>query len=205
MLYVHFPAAAQDTPRAELFLGYSALVTPSETTVVTDVADNIRLKRERSFINGWNASLSVNVNSWLGFAGDFSGHYGPIDYNARTSVNSLTFGSSARIHHFLVGPRFAAERGSSKVFLHGLIGAVSYREFGTVSGISLDETDTGLAYGVGGGVDHRINERLSWRIFQTDYLRYRFGQPKLVVNNVTVSDAVTQNNFRISTGLVFRN
>ncbi|NDD63493.1 MAG: hypothetical protein EBZ36_05895 [Acidobacteria bacterium] len=73
MLFVHFPAAAQDTPRAELFLGYSALVTPSETTVVTDVADNIRLKRETSFINGWNASLSVNVNSWLGFVGDFSG------------------------------------------------------------------------------------------------------------------------------------
>lgn len=205
IVLIALPARAQETPRAELFLGYSALVTPSEVSIIADIPDNIRLKRERSFINGWNASLSVNVNRTLAFTGDFSGHYGPIDYNAQNSVNRLAFSSSVRIHHYLIGPQFATSHGRAKVFFRGLIGGVSLRESAAVAGISIDESDSGLAVGGGTGIDYRINDRMSWRILQGDYLWYRFARPKLVINGVSVSDNVTRTNFRISTGLVFKN
>lgn len=205
IFFVTLPALAQETPRAELFLGYSALVSPSEVSVITNPPDNIRLKREISFVNGWNASLSVNVNSLLAFTGDFSGHYGPINYNAQNTVNRIAFGSSVRIHHYLIGPQFALSRGPSKVFFRGLIGGVSRRESAAVTGISISESDSGLAVGGGGGIDYRISERMSWRILQGDYLWYRFGRPKLVVNGRPVSDNVTGSNFRLSTGLVFKN
>ncbi|MFZ4986450.1 MAG: outer membrane protein [Blastocatellia bacterium] len=205
LLFTPLATAAQDTPRAELFLGYSALVSPSEVSVTTDLVEEIRLKREIGFINGWNASLSVNANHWLAFTGDFSGHYGSIDYNAQTSVVRLGFRSSNRIHHYLIGPQLAANLGASRLFFRGLIGGVSLRESATVGVIRINESDTGLAIGAGGGVDYHVNDRISWRIFQADYLWYRFSRPKLVVNDVPVSGDITRSNFRLSTGLVFKN
>ncbi|NBO63392.1 MAG: hypothetical protein EBU88_00815 [Acidobacteria bacterium] len=199
------PATAQDTPRAELFLGYSALMTPPAEIVINDPPDSYSLRRERSFINGWNAAATVNVNSWLAFSGDFSGHYGHIGYKASSFSDLFDFSSDVRVHHFLVGPQFASNKGTAKVFFRGLIGGVHFYELSPAFGSILDPNGFGLALGAGGGVDYRINERMAWRIFQVDYLWYRFGRPKLVVNNVTLQDSVTQNNFRISTGFVFKN
>jgi hypothetical protein len=205
VLLVSLPVAAQDHPRMELFLGYSALVTPSDEAVITDGFDTVRVKRETAFVNGWNASLAVNANSWLGFVGDFSGHYGPVDYNASDSINNLTFGTRTRVHQYMVGPQFSRRGDSTRLFVRALIGAVTVKQSVSIEDLNINETETGLAVGAGGGLDIRINDRLSWRAVQADYFWYRFGQPKLIVNGAQISNSTTQNNFRISTGLIFKN
>jgi hypothetical protein len=205
LLLFTLPVVAQDTPRAELFLGYSALITDSAQAVLDDGVTTVRVKRETGYINGWNAALAVNATSWLGFVGDFSGHYGPIDYQGSVGSNTATFGSQVRVHQYLGGPQFSVRGDSTRLFVRALIGAVSVRESVSVGGLDIDESDTGLAVGAGGGLDVRINDRLAWRAFQADYFWYRFGQPKLIVNGSQISNSTTQKNFRISTGLVFKN
>jgi len=48
-----------DTPKAELFGGYSYYRASGGSN-----------------LNGWNAAIAGNINDWLGLVGDFSGHYG---------------------------------------------------------------------------------------------------------------------------------
>ncbi|HEX2712173.1 MAG TPA: hypothetical protein VHM88_08125, partial [Candidatus Acidoferrales bacterium] len=52
-------------------------------------------------------------------------------------------------------------------------------------------SDTSLSAAIGAGIDWRIARRVSWRVFQGDYLVTRFF-------------GATQHNARISTGIVFR-
>ena len=205
VLILSMPVMAQETPRAELFLGYSALITNSVEAEVYNGLTIVNVKRETGFINGWNAGLAVNANNWLGFVGDFSGHYGPIDYQGSVGANSLILGSRVRVHQYTGGPQFSVRSDSTRLFVRALIGAVTIKESISVPGLSIGERDTGLAVGAGGGLDVRISDRLAWRAFQADYFWYRFGQPKLIINGTQISNSTTQRNFRISTGLVFKN
>jgi hypothetical protein len=50
---------------------------------------------------------------------------------------------------------------------------------------------------VGGGVDYRVSSRFSIRPLKVDYLLTRF-------NEFTTTNTQTQNNLRVSTGIVFR-
>jgi hypothetical protein len=62
------------------------------------------------------------------------------------------------------------------------------------SGISAGENSFAIA--VGGGLDLTIRHRLAIRVIETDYLLTRFAHPD--------GTSASQNNVRISTGLVFR-
>lgn len=197
---------AQDHPKSELFAGYSALITQSETYDLNDFdGTRITAKRERGFLNGWNASLSYNPTSWLGFVGDFSGHYGSIDYTASALGQSVTAGAKTHVHSFLFGPQFSTRHDSYTVFARALLGVAVYDQSVSILGISASEGETGFAYGGGGGVDIKINDKISWRTFQADFIRSRFGRPKLVINGETLSGPESINTFRISSGFVFRN
>lgn len=59
LLLLALPAAAQETPKAEFFAGYSYF------------------RPEGGGINmhGWNAAIAGNVNQWFSIVGDFSGNY----------------------------------------------------------------------------------------------------------------------------------
>src|SRR5215470_10111602 len=56
--------AAQGTPRAELFNGYSRLRLTNDSGL------------EPADLNGWNASAKLNVTPRIGLLGDFSADYG---------------------------------------------------------------------------------------------------------------------------------
>lgn len=62
-------AQAQETPRAELFTGYSFL--SAQFPFSTDPAAG----ETRGSMNGWNLSPALNVNRWFGIATDFAGYY----------------------------------------------------------------------------------------------------------------------------------
>jgi opacity protein-like surface antigen len=63
----------------------------------------------------------------------------------------------------------------------------------------LDTTNSQNAFAmtVGGGLDYRLSSRFSIRPAQVEYLLTRF-------NEFTDSRAQSQNNLRVSTGIVFR-
>ena len=86
------PVVAQETPKAEVFGGYSVIRTAA-----------------RSF-HGWTAAVNGNINSWVVIKGDFSGHYMTIS------------GAHAEVHTFTFGPQFSHRKKNFVVFAHVLFG-----------------------------------------------------------------------------------
>jgi hypothetical protein len=126
-----------------------------------------------SNLNGWNAAGIFNINLKWSATLDLSGHYG----------------SQLRTFNYMIGPQYTWRRDKSKFFVQGLFGKMQDRveiTVGTKSGFQ----GVGRAYGGGGGFDWDWSPRFTFRVLQADYLRGNsFGS--------------TQNNIRISTGVVF--
>lgn len=130
---------------------------------------------DRYSLNGWNAQGTYNVNHWLGATADFGGYYGS------------PFNVSAHDYSFLFGPTISLRTPHFTPYVHTLFGVDNFHAAALGSSMS----DTGFAMAVGGGVDIPVKGRLSIRAGQLDWLR---------------SDhySTSQNNLRVSTGLVFR-
>src|SRR5258708_33898224 len=126
-------------------------------------------------------SPDVNLNGWEA----------SVQYKFRDWIGGVAdfdghygsqFGVGESVHSYMVGPQASLPSRVSPI-AHGLLGwthcsaaACGYSAFSMV---------------IGGGMDYQVNERFSWRIIQGDYLLTKF-----------FSD--TQNNGRISTGLIYR-
>lgn len=69
---------AQNSPKAEIFAGYSYgnyEMIPGSSSSVVGSPNGFGASSARLGLNGWNASVAVNLNSWFSFATDFSGYY----------------------------------------------------------------------------------------------------------------------------------
>ncbi len=129
------PVAAQDYPKAELFGGYQ--YTHLEPTLNA---------------NGWNASITGNVNSWLGGKVDFSGAYK----------------SGVKFHTFMFGPVVAFRKSETVTpFAHVLVGAARFSDGGSTTGFSM---------AVGGGFDVKVNQHFAVRVVQADWMPLRVAQ-----------------------------
>jgi opacity protein-like surface antigen len=159
-------AQAQETPKAEVFGGYSYLRADGDG--------------ESTNVNGWNGSVAVSANKWLSFVSDFSGHYKSFDDGLGSNVDINS-------HSFLFGPRVSARGEKVTPFAHALFGGL--RSSAGTSGLSFN--DSSFAMALGGGLDVKVSNRVAIRVAQADYFMTR-----------VLGD--TQNNLRISTGLVFR-
>jgi hypothetical protein len=118
-------AVAQELPQYEVFGGYSYLRPDGGSN---DMTPN----------HGWNASVNVNLNEWIGVVLDGSGHYtrfsdvGTRNYivpgqeetpNPDFMSESETRTSSARDHSFAAGLRFTVrEVERVKPFYHAMFG-----------------------------------------------------------------------------------
>ena len=86
--------------------------------------------------------------------------------------------------------------------------AVSRNRFGARSATApfqnFTDSTTDFALGIGGGLDYRINRRVSYRIIQGDYNPiFRRGRTIVTSNGTTMEiDGKTENNLRYSTGIV---
>jgi hypothetical protein len=167
--------AAQIPGSGNVFLGYSYLRR--------DLNGN-----EHNNANGWNGSLEGKVLPFVGIVGDFSGHYGsgapglicvvPVPGTPCSSLD-------AKMHTFLFGPRLSASIGGIRPYAHALFGASHISTSGSAV------SDTSFAEAIGGGVDFGLLHFFAWRV-QGDLLQTRFF------------GANTQNNLRLSTGIVLR-
>ena len=127
--------------------------------------------------NGWNSTLTGNLNNWFGIAADFSGAY--------TSQSGVSFHN----YTYTFGPVVSLRRNQKFTpFVHFLAGG--FRGSASFNGVS--GTGNGFAMMFGGGVDVKATRRVALRAFQFDWL-------SLHSNGVT-----DNNNMRISTGLLLR-
>lgn len=171
-------ASAQDqAPKAEVFAGYSYVrVNPGFGAPGVN-------------FNGGSASISYNPNAWLGLVADFGGYHGS------------ELGVDADVYSYLFGPKLALRRGAFTPYVqtlfggaHGTAGAgcpVFTARTRPQGRIICGGSDNAFAMTVGGGLDWNATEHIGIRVIQAEYFMTRF-----------LSD--TQNNARISTGVVFR-
>jgi len=98
------------------------------------------------------------------------------------------YGSQMTVYNFLIGPQYDLRRDKSKFFVRGLFGKAQDR-VNISTAISSHVESVGRAIGAGGGYDLDLTPRFTFRV-QADYLR-------------TSTFGTTQNDIRVSTGLVF--
>jgi hypothetical protein len=142
--------------------------------------------------NGWEASFEGKVFPFVGIVADFSQNYGSENFPILcpvepvvSSEGSCTVNANIHEQNYLFGPRVSASVGKFRPFAEALFGAghVSTDAF-------LFGSSTSFATALGGGLDYRIIRPIAWRV-QGDYVQTRFF-------------GNTQNNVRISTGIVLR-
>jgi len=141
---------------------------------------------DRANTNGWEASVEGKVIPFLGIVADFDSHFGSQNFPSVCSlgVSACTYNASFVEHNFLFGPRVSVSLGKIRPFAEALFGGAH------VSVNNGGPSDTSFATALGGGLDYKLIPLVAWRL-QGDYVETRFF-------------STTQNNVRISTGIVIR-
>jgi hypothetical protein len=197
--------AAQNTPKIELFGGYSYLRLTKDSGL------------QPAGLNGWNAAAKLNVTPRIGVLADFSGDYGqrelapyqlflPIPGNPNPTIQ--TEPGHARQHTFVIGPEIRVlRRGRVTLSARTLVGVAKTNTLilpltvpvqlplgpnGESVTFSRRTISGGVAFAgsLGADLDYRITDRFSFRILQ----------PELLLVNFVGATPV---HARISTGIVF--
>lgn len=173
------PCVAQETPAWEFFGGYSF----EKSNVREYFKSSPILYRFRDHyvnLNGWEASVTENLNHWFGGTLDLSGHY--------KTPQLLGTANRERIYSILYGPRFSYRTARVISFAHILMGAAHADV--RVTPVGPHASDLSFAMAAGGGLDVNLGTKAAIRVFQAEYFR-------------TKALGTGRNNFRASAGVVF--
>ncbi len=172
-------AAAQIPTGGNIFVGYSYASANLSSS-------------QRTGLNGWNGSLEGKIFPFVGMVADISAQYGS-QANAPDVYCTGVLGQPCggltlhtNLNNYLFGPRASVSVGRFRPFAEALFGVARIRQYAG----PFSATDTSFATGLGGGVDYRLFMLLGWRV-EADLLQTRFF-------------GNTQNNVRVSTGLVLK-
>ena len=151
-LLVPVSAWAQETPKVELFGGYSNMYANSTGSNGTDFD-----------MHGVTFAAQENLNSWFGGVLDFSTHFGT-ENGFHTNTQTISY-----------GPVFSYRKSKSLVpFAHAMVGA----ERGGSNYLNISRPETRLAVLAGGGLDIKIRPTVALRIFQVDYVMSKFSNSR---------------------------
>ena len=192
-------------PKFEFFVGYSALGEASSRGINFGPTANVI--SEHANYQGWagfEASIIGNVSKRFGIKGDFSSHFknqsdrGTFDActPACTTVTQ-DLKLKTRVYNFLAGPEFKA-RNSTRFtpFAYALGGiahtSATFTSPGPTVHLLLKRSDNSFAMALGGGLDIRASQRVSFRA-SMDY------------NPIFLNDSLsgTRNLVRLSLGVLF--
>jgi hypothetical protein len=176
--FIFSVAAQAQVPGGNVFFGYSYYSTDLSSI-------------GRASTNGWEASVEGKVVPFLGFVADFDSHYGSQNFAEGCAMpvgggpySCPNVNADVTEHNFLFGPRVSFSVGRFRPFAEALFGGA---HVDVNNGVG---SNTSFATSFGGGLDYKIIKPVAWRL-QGDYVQTRlFG--------------ATENNVRISTGVVFR-
>lgn len=171
-------ATAQIPTGGNVFFGYSysraLLVSPSDSA--------------RIGANGWEGSLEGKFLPWIGIVADIDWHYGGhlLTNCLGTGCTGALVHVNASRHDILFGPRASVSIGKFTPFAELLLGVAHQ----TDSGGAVSNSDTAFATAVGGGLDYKLIKGVAWRLQGDSIHESLFGHG--------------ENDFRLSTGIVFR-
>lgn len=160
-----------------MFLGYSYENTNSST---------LGLNLSRPNLHGWEASGEVKVFPFIGIVADFSGHYGSQSFVEATPAGPTTVKVTGHEQEYFFGPRVSVPVGKFTPFGEFMVGLAHIHTGGTLP----TPSNTSFATAVGGGLDYRLIRPIAVRV-EADYVRTQLFNS-------------TQDNFRLSTGVVIR-
>lgn len=163
LLFVTLSAVAQDTPKAEIFGGYSYLRA------------NPGLGAPGINLNGGSGSVAFNPTKIIGVVGDFGVYHAGNIYNS---------GVSGNVFSYLFGPRLSYRRDRITPFAQALFGGAH------ASGGS--SSNNSFAMALGGGIDVKATDHIAIRLIQAEYVLTRFNIVGLATdqNNVRISAGV---------------
>ena len=151
---------AEQTPKWEIFGGDS--YQRSNVREYFKSTPIIYTARGRDAnLNGWDVSITENVNRWFGGTIDISGRY----------RNSTVAGVPNRnqMYSLMYGPRINHRMGWGVPFAHALFGVAYSRA--KVTPIGPRASDFAFATAIGGGLDLSLGRRAAIRVLQADYFR----------------------------------
>jgi hypothetical protein len=184
-------AQSGDYNKVDIFVGFSH--NRVDTGISNDDPELDDVIDEREGFNGFNASVTGNVTRYIGIKGDYSFHRKSFS----DSFGGVTADVDADLHQLFGGVQFKDNSKETKLkpFAHLMAGFAHAKSDATVTGVpgftSFEESETGFAGIIGGGVDIKISPRVDFRAIQFDYNPTRLG-------------GETQHNFRVGIGIVFR-
>jgi len=171
---------SDDTPKVELFVGYQWLNPGGNIPDQTPPPAGPLAFKLPSISQGFGTNLSYNFTKYLALEGNYGG-----DWNRNASISVAS-----------VGPKLTFRSDNVDFFVHTLLG---FERFST-RGV---DSSNGIAAVLGGGMDLKLNKRISFRLFEADfqYTRQNFA------NSVPPTDSSlrrpTYYGERLTTGLVF--
>ena len=174
---------SSEQPKNEFFAGYSFQSADINTLTIDP---------HRTPQNGVNLEYTRSITRHIGLTGDVSAHF----HRETHSTGVGTF-SSQRDQYFMLGGLQLRAGNEKRVqpFAQALFGVSLFRGFTSdirASGnVYTFDDATSFAMALGGGLDVRVNKRIAVRLIQVNYTPTFFGSGR-------------QDNFRISTGIVFR-
>jgi opacity protein-like surface antigen len=145
---------------------------------------------EREGFHGIEVFAKGNVSRYVGLKGSYS--FNRKSFDITGGVPTTTVDVDAELHQLMGGVEFKDNAKETKVrpFAHVMAGVAHAKA--DVSGFpALDETNTGFAGVIGGGVDFRLSDRVDFRAIQFDY-------------NPNHGGGDTSHSFRIGIGFIFR-
>lgn len=145
------------TPQWDFFAGYQYLA-PGETVPTFDSNPSSPTPESLNAMNkGFGLALTYNFDKFWGGEVDYG-----FDHNSPYGSHDWTLSA---------GPRFMWRTDFANTFIHALVGMnrLGY-DFGTVKNL-------GVGAELGGGMDLPITKKISWRMFQVDYVwgRHNFA------------------------------
>ena len=179
ILLLASPSYAQTIPDWEIFGGYSFQRSNVRKYFrTTPIIYSVR--NEGANLNGFDVSVTENLNPWFAGTLDISGHF------AKPEISGVK--TQQRMYTVMYGPRFSYRPMSNWIpYGHVLFGAAHMDARVTPTGPRLSDWSVALA--AGGGFDKRFTNKTAIRIIQAEYLRAN-------------SLGSNQNNFRFSAGFI---
>lgn len=174
--------ANAQVPGGNVFFGYSYESTNTTAFGVNTVTSTVT----RPNLNGWEASFEGKILPWIGIVGDVAGHYGSQNFTELTPNGPININVTGHEQEYLFGPRLSVPVGKFTPFAEGFVGVAHIHTGGTLPSPS----NTSFATALGGGLDYRLIRPIALRV-EGDYVRTSFFN-------------TSQNNFRLSVGVVLR-
>src|SRR5277367_5851402 len=183
-------SAAQDVPKVEVPLGFSLINVHPNLAPITSF---------NAF--GGGGQIDINFGNYFGIKGDLMG-YTQSGLKNQLQSHGYAAAASGNLFTYMAGPQIKKHTGKIQPFGEALFGGAHTNAYATISNAlgntaSGSGNNNGFAMALGGGIDYKVNQHLSLRPVEVDYLLTRFSA------NHVANYTANQNNFRYFAGIVF--